>query len=652
MGNYLGPSRRVVGIDQLVPGAETAAAMLRKLPWIVLTYAALVASACINDGASIVTDAAPTADAEPEFDAGLPEEDSGAPIADSGAPRPDAGLPVDAGAARPVTLEVAGAFAAGTTVRDAYSGRTAVVSADGKVSLDADPSGVILLERDQAAATPFSWDNATVYFVITDRYYNGDPLNDHAYGRLSDGAQEVGTFHGGDFQGLRQKLDYIAALGVDALWITSPVEQIHGWVAGGTGDFKYYGYAGYWAQDFTKIDANLGTAADLHALVDAAHQRGIRVLFDTVLNHPGYASGTDLLDYLPEVLKPGAPTTREAMMAWQPASGNLNDWNNLVDYQSNAWENWWGSRWIRAGFPGHDRPGSDDLKMSLAFLPDFMTEDYRPLTGIPGLFQRKTDTAVTAIPNGTVRQYLVAWHSQWVREYGVDGFRCDTAKHVEPASWAALKTASRAALAEYKTQNPTKKLDDLEFWMTGEVFGAGVVRNPTYFDNGFDSLINFDFQGRAAQVSQDYAALEQLYSSYAASINSDPTFNMLSYISSHDTSLYFAESGGSLSKQAAVGTALLLSPGGVQIYYGDESARPMGPSASDSKQGTRSDMNWNSTDPALLAHWQKVGTFRRRHRAVGAGAHQSIPLSGGYAFKRTYSEGGVEDAVVVALLRQ
>ena len=178
------------------------------------------------------------------------------------------------------------------------------------------------------------------------------------------------------------------------------------------------------------------------------------------------------------------------------------------------------------------------------------------------------------------------------------------------------------------------------------------MRNPTYFDNGFDSLINFDFQGRAAQVSEDYAALEQLYSSYAGSINTDPTFNMLSYISSHDTSLYFAESGGSLSKQAKVGTALLLSPGGVQIYYGDESARPMGPSASDSKQGTRSDMNWNSTDPALLAHWQKVGTFRKRHRAVGAGAHQSIPFTGGYAFKRTYSEGGVDDAVVVVLLRQ
>jgi alpha-amylase len=627
--------------------------MQRKFSWVILSFAAISATACLNDGVPTEVDASSNADATTAPDAGFPEADAGSPSPDAGTPTPDAGVaPADAGPARPVTVDVTGTFAAGTTVRDGYSGRTAVVGADGKVTVDADPSGVILLERDASAATPFSWDNATVYFVITDRYFNGDPLNDHAYGRLSDGAQEVGTFHGGDFQGLRQKLDYISALGVDALWITSPVEQIHGWVAGGTGDFKYYAYAGYWAQDFTKIDANLGTAADLHALIDAAHTRGIRVLFDTVMNHPGYASGTDLLEYLPEVLKPGAPTTRDAMMAWQPAGGgNLNDWNNLVDYESNAWENWWGSRWIRAGFPGHNRPGSDDLKSSLAFLPDFMTEDFRPLPGIPVLFQRKTDTAVTAIPNATVRQYLVSWHSQWVREYGVDGFRCDTAKHVEPASWAALKTASQAALAEYKTQNPTK-LDDLDFWMTGEVFGASVMRNPTYFDNGFDSLINFDFQGRAAQVSEDYAALEQLYSSYAGSINTDPTFNMLSYISSHDTSLYFAESGGSLSKQAKVGTALLLSPGGVQIYYGDESARPMGPSASDSKQGTRSDMNWNSTDPALLAHWQKVGTFRKRHRAVGAGAHQSIPFTGGYAFKRTYSAGGVDDAVVVVLLRQ
>lgn len=98
-----------------------------------------------------------------------------------------------------------------------------------------------MLLESAATAKPaaFSWHNATVYFVLTDRFENGNPANDHSYGRRSDGLQEIGTFHGGDLAGLTQKLDYLQQLGVNALWISSPLEQIHGWVGGGTkGDFR------------------------------------------------------------------------------------------------------------------------------------------------------------------------------------------------------------------------------------------------------------------------------------------------------------------------------------------------------------------------------------------------------------------------------
>lgn len=73
-----------------------------------------------------------------------------------------------------------------------------------------------------------------MYFVLTDRFQNGDPTNDHSYGRHNDGMQEIGTFHGGDLRGLTSKLDYLQQLGVNALWISAPFEQIHGWVGGGT----------------------------------------------------------------------------------------------------------------------------------------------------------------------------------------------------------------------------------------------------------------------------------------------------------------------------------------------------------------------------------------------------------------------------------
>lgn len=87
-------------------------------------------------------------------------------------------------------------------------------------------------ETDTSA--PFDWHNATVYFVLTDRFENGDPSNDQSYGRHKDGMAEIGTFHGGDLRGLTNKLDYLQQLGVNALWISAPFEQIHGWVGGGT----------------------------------------------------------------------------------------------------------------------------------------------------------------------------------------------------------------------------------------------------------------------------------------------------------------------------------------------------------------------------------------------------------------------------------
>src|SRR5262249_22142436 len=128
------------------------------------------------------------------------------------------------------------------------------------------------------------------------------------------------------------------------------------------------------------------------------------------------------------------------------------------------------------------------------------------------------------------------------------------------------------------------------------------------------------------------------------------TFNVLSYLSSHDTSLFFASMGNQASLQKQAGTALLLAPGGVQIFYGDESGRKLGPAGSDPTQGTRSDMNWGSFDADVLAHWQKVGTFRKRHVAVGGGAHAKLAApSNVYAFSRTLKSGNVDDAVVVAI---
>lgn len=166
-----------------------------------------------------------------------------------------------------------------------------------------------------------SWRDAILYFVIVDRFADGDPDNNRGVVRNAKG-----TFHGGDLAGLRQQLDEIADLGATALWITPVVKNIDGFVTGA--GFPDWGYHGYWADDFYSLDPRFGTEAELKALVDDAHARGLKVLLDVVYNHAGYDSR-----YLTD------PKTRF---------------------------------WLRSSNQGGC--GQDDLTSCVAGLPDFKTE--------------------------------------------------------------------------------------------------------------------------------------------------------------------------------------------------------------------------------------------------------------------------------------
>ncbi|PVX35722.1 alpha-amylase family glycosyl hydrolase [Janthinobacterium sp. 78] len=464
-------------------------------------------------------------------------------------------------------------------------------------------------------------DNPIVYFAVTDRYANGNPGNDHSYGRAADPqGGDVGSFHGGDIAGITQQLKagYFQELGVNALWITAPYEQIHGWVVGGKQQFQHYAYHGYWALDYTTMDANMGTREELREMINTAHAQGIRVLFDVVLNHPGYADLRTLAEYKVPVLWPGHE------------KAGLRDYHSFIDYNNFAFAQWWGPDWVRAGLPGYPDGGKDDYTMQLAYLPDFRTESGKAV-GLPPILQRKADTRAVALPDATVRSYLVHWLADWVREFGVDGFRADTVKHVEPNSWLALRAAATDALKDWKTRHPQQKIDDAPFWMTGEAWGHGPERS-SWHDAGFDSMINFDFQHRA---SGDWKSIDGVYRQYAGLLNKRPRYDILSYISSHDTSLFPRE-------QLKHGlSALLLAPGGVQLFYGDESARQPGAApAGDEQQATRSDMNWTSMDSATLAHARKLGQFRLRHPALARGEHRFINDKP-YAFARVMKDDAV-----------
>lgn len=556
-----------------------------------------------------------------------------------------------------VQVPVAGVFDNGQRLRDAYSGSTATVQ-NGKVELTPAPGsdGLLLIEAAESRSEQQrDWRNATVYFALTDRFANGDPHNDRSYGREPDGAQEIGTFHGGDLKGLTGKLDYLAELGIDALWISAPYEQIHGWVGGGEkGDFRHYAYHGYYALDYTQLDANMGNEDDLRELIAGAHARGIRVLFDVVLNHAGYSTLADMQDYGFGALRQGmAQYLPERWSDWQPEPyENLHAYHNLIDYDHPAWARWWGKDWVRAGIADYPAPPSvlvDPLKGSLAFLPDFRTERDTPV-GLPEFLRHKQSTRAVERDGYRVRDYLNEWLTNWVREFGVDGFRADTVMHVEPAAWAQLRQQADQARRDWSAANPNDPLAGEPFWMVGEVFGHG-PETSDYQANGFDALINFAFQQDIAGAASDcLRRADKGYSHYAELLANHPGHNFMSYASSHDTSLFSAQHDGDLPRQRGLASALLLSPGAVQIYYGDESARAFGPTGSDPFQGTRSDMNWGDHArpeiAALIEHWQRLGQFRARHPAVGAGSHRQLSESP-YAFVRQHGE----DKIIVVQAR-
>lgn len=507
---------------------------------------------------------------------------------------------------------------------------------------------------------PFSWNNATVYFALTDRFLDGDKSNNHSYGRELDKSgnenpdykNQPATFHGGDIVGITKKINegYFDDLGVNAIWITSPFEQIHGFV-GGDG-FRHYAYHGYYALDYTSIDANVGTKEQFTEFVDTAHKHGIRVVLDVVLNHAGYISLKDMDEYGFGKLK---DDWKDYYYGDYKNVKFSNDEKYMDKSDVEAWKKWWGPKWVRASqkYAGvYDGTTSgDDRKICLSGLPDFKTETtYDP--GIPEIWKTKWtkegryDYEKASLDkyfeengkNPTVANYLIKEMSDWVREYGIDGFRCDTAKHVEQDKWKELKEQCSKALKEWKKANSDKKLDDSDFWMTGEVWGQKVGRT-SYYDNGFDSLINFGFQMDASNIKN----IDETYESYAKKINSDSTFNALSYISSHDTTLF------DRNNLINGGTELLLVPGGAQIFYGDETARPVQYEDCPYKdQQTRGDMNWEAINKEVLTHWQILGRFRRAHLAIGAGEHNKISDSP-YVFSRIYNKDGINDKVVCAI---
>jgi alpha-amylase len=475
------------------------------------------------------------------------------------------------------------------------------------------------VETQNTKTNYFNWNNATVYFLLTDRFNNGDSSNDINFYRTEETSPLRG-FRGGDIRGVIQKIEegYFQKLGVDVIWFSPIMEQIHGFVNEGQGNT--YAYHGYWTRDWSSMEPNFGTEADLKELMEIAHKNNIRIMLDVIINHTGPVTDKDPVwpnDWVrtePQCSYQNSKTTIECTLV-ENLPDILTEKTNPVELPADLLKKW---------------QEEGRLEKELAELEEFFAKTNYPKTP---------------------RYYIIKWLTDFIREFGIDGFRVDTVKHTEADVWDDLAKEAGNAFAEWKANNHEAIQEEQNFFMLGEVYNYNMLSGPVfdfgdkkvnYFENGFQSLINFGFKGDA---NRNY---EDLFSAYSEQLNNDnfKGITIMNYISSHDDSYPFDANRERTFESA---TKLLLTPGMSQIYYGDEVARPLKIEGAQGDANLRGMMTWDDNEKQdLFKHWQKLGQFRQRHPSIGAGIHIEISKEP-YTFVRTYVKGKKQDRVFIGL---
>ncbi len=443
--------------------------------------------------------------------------------------------------------------------------------------------------RDRLAA------DEIVYFLLPDRFENGDTSNDR--GGLTGGPLVTGFdptakgfYHGGDLKGLISRLDYIQALGVTAVWV-APIFKNRA-VQGAPGH-ESAGYHGYWITDFTHVDPHFGTDADMHALADAVHGRGMKLYMDIVVNHTA-----DIINYrecpsgaCPYRSRADYPYTRRGGVAGEEINrGFLGD---AAPYQTD--ENFAKLTRPDYAYTPFVPPGQEHVKV-----PDWLNDPiyyhnrgnstFRGESSTMGDFFG-LDDVMTENPR-VVRGFIEIF-GEWIDKYDIDGFRIDTAQHVNPEFWQRFVPAMRARAAARGIPN---------FHIFGEVYTpefdpAKLARHtradglPAVLDFGFALGVRETVAGsigteRLAELFADDA----LYEGGAAGARQLPTF-----ISNHDAGRfgYFVRKArpratdDEVLRRVTLGYAMLMTLRGVPvIYYGDE----QGFAGSGGDQDAREDM--------------------------------------------------------------
>jgi glycosidase len=434
-----------------------------------------------------------------------------------------------------------------------------------------------------------------VYFLLPDRFENGDSSNDRGGlqgGPLVTGFDPTskGFYHGGDLKGVISRLDYIQSLGATAVWL-GPIFKNR--AVQGTAGHESAGYHGYWITDFTHVDPHFGTDADMHALADAVHGRGMKLYMDIVVNHTA-----DIISYrecpagaCPYRSRADYPYTRRGGIAGDEINrGFLGDAAPLQTDENFA-------KLTRPdyAYTPFVPPGQEHVKV-----PDWLNDPIYYHNRGNSTFHGESSTMGDFIglddvmtENPRVLRGFIEIFGDWIDKYDIDGFRIDTAQHVNPEFWQRFVPAMQARAAARGIPN---------FHIFGEVytpvFDPAKLAGHTRVD-GLPAVLDFGFALGVRETVAGSTGTERLaelfaddavYQGGAAGARQLPTF-----ISNHDAGRfgYFvrkAKPGAAdeeVLRRVILGYAMLMTLRGVPvIYYGDE----QGFAGSGGDQDARQDM--------------------------------------------------------------
>lgn len=419
-------------------------------------------------------------------------------------------------------------------------------------------------------------EDEVIYFVLPDRFANGDPKNDTGGikgDRLKHGFDPThkGFYQGGDLKGLTQKLDYIQSMGITAIWF-APVFKNKA-VQGGAGQ-ESAGYHGYWVTDFTSVDPHFGTNAEFKAFVDAAHARGMKVYMDIITNH-----SADVIAYKE------CPTSSCSYRsrADYPYSRRASDGAAIND-----------------GFAGDSEKTAENFAkltdMNYAYTP-FVPEAEKNVK-VPAwlndirYYHNRGDTTFRG-ENSTMGDFVglddlytenprvvdgfIEIYGNWIDQFGIDGFRIDTAKHVNPEFWTKF---APAMLERAKAKGIPN------FHIFGEVANDGVnVHEQAYYTRvaGLPAVLDFAFRRAAIEAvggkqgSEVFKNLTDADALYAVSAKEG--LGLPTFLGNHDNGRFAREmrmanpnaDDAEILKRVILGHAMMFTMRGVPtVYSGDE----------------------------------------------------------------------------------